>query len=264
MKFLLAQGYQRVEQEQSSEKSSRTSLEGFDTSGSPIASRRMIWYRWLPWVLVAILTITNCYAWMATRSTHFPESIFSPATSAIKYKTVIFQAGIDSDTSPYQGKPSQEIDHEWEELHKYGVSRIPMSDAAQLANRTSPIPGDEGHYVVILEVFHQLHCLQHVRRRLFWNETEQGSPDEVEALSMKHLDHCIDSIRQSLMCSADVTPLPYVWWRKYDQLMPATAVAHTCRDFEAIRDWAKEHRAGKVDKHTQVYDPLGDQVVYDV
>ncbi|KAF9740465.1 hypothetical protein PMIN06_012999 [Paraphaeosphaeria minitans] len=264
MEFSFARGYRRVEQEESDGKSSQPSSEERNYLSSPIPSPWAICYRWLPWVLVAVLTITNWYAWMATRSTPFPDSIFSPAESAIQYKNVIFQAGIDSDTSPYQGKPSEELDHEWEELHKYGVSRIPMSDAAQLANRTSPIPGDEGHYVVILEVFHQLHCLQHLRRRLFWNETEQGSPDEVEGLAMKHLDHCVDSIRQSLMCSADVTPLPYVWWRKYNQLMPTTAVTHTCRDFEAIRDWAKEHRAGKVDEHTQVHDPLGDQVVYDI
>jgi len=34
-----------------------------------------------------------------------------------------------------------------------------MSDAAQLANRTAPIAGDLGDYVVVWEVFHQLHCL---------------------------------------------------------------------------------------------------------
>lgn len=91
-----------------------------------------------------------------------------------------------------------------------------------------------------------------------------GNPNDDHALALKHLDHCIDSIRQSLMCSADVTPLPYVWWRKYDQLMPASAVTHTCRDFDAIRDWAKERLAGKIDVHVQVHDPLGDAVVYDV
>jgi hypothetical protein len=29
----------------------------------------------------------------------------------------------------------------------------------QLPNRTAPIPGDEDHYIVGLDVFHQLHCL---------------------------------------------------------------------------------------------------------
>jgi hypothetical protein len=66
------------------------------------------------------------------------------------------------------------------------------------------------------------------------------------------------------MCSGDITPLPYVWWSKYNQLLPSSAVTHTCRDFDALVDWAKEHRAVKVDQTVQVYDPLGEQVVYDL
>jgi hypothetical protein len=40
-----------------------------------------------------------------------------------------------------------------------GISRIAMSDAARLSNKTVPIPDDPGQYVVSLDVFHQLHCL---------------------------------------------------------------------------------------------------------
>lgn len=34
-----------------------------------------------------------------------------------------------------------------------------MSQAARLVNKTVPIPGEPGQYVVQLNVFHQLHCL---------------------------------------------------------------------------------------------------------
>lgn len=40
-----------------------------------------------------------------------------------------------------------------------GVSRIPMSDAARLVNKTVPLAEYPGEYVVSLDVFHQLHCL---------------------------------------------------------------------------------------------------------
>lgn len=40
-----------------------------------------------------------------------------------------------------------------------GISKIPRSQAVLMANRTVAIPGDEGNYVVALNVFHQLHCL---------------------------------------------------------------------------------------------------------
>ncbi|KAF1953089.1 hypothetical protein CC80DRAFT_570938, partial [Byssothecium circinans] len=147
----------------------------------------------------------------------------------IKFKSLVSTAGIEGDVSLYQGRPTNESDKLWEELHKYGVTRIPMSEAAQLANRTTPIPGEPGQYVVILEVFQQLHCL---------NDTTT-SPDDIPELSMKHTDHCIDSIRQSLMCSSEITPLPYAWWPKYERVLPTAGVTHTCRDFEAIRDWEK-------------------------
>lgn len=40
-----------------------------------------------------------------------------------------------------------------------GVSHISRDAAAKLVNKTVPIPGMPGQYVVELSVFHQLHCL---------------------------------------------------------------------------------------------------------
>lgn len=39
--------------------------------------------------------------------------------------------------------------------------------AAQLANRTTRMPGDDNVYVIGLDVFHQLHCLNHLRKTLY-------------------------------------------------------------------------------------------------
>jgi hypothetical protein len=40
-----------------------------------------------------------------------------------------------------------------------GTSKIPMSEASKLLNKTVPIPEYPGYYAVKLDVFHQLHCL---------------------------------------------------------------------------------------------------------
>lgn len=50
-------------------------------------------------------------------------------------------------------------------------------------------------------------------------------------------DHCIDSIRQSLMCSADVATMAFSWLPS-KILEPNMEVTHTCRNFSKIRDWA--------------------------
>lgn len=44
-------------------------------------------------------------------------------------------------------------------LSLVGVSRITKEEASKLVNQTYRLPGDEDHYVVHLDVFHQLHCL---------------------------------------------------------------------------------------------------------
>lgn len=104
----------------------------------------------------------------------------APASSAIRYKNVLTSSGVQEDLSPYQGPPTEENNKLWDDLYncenqvlsdckllgapltfflQVRVSKIPMSDAAQLANKTAPIENDPGNYVVTIFVFHQLHCL---------------------------------------------------------------------------------------------------------
>lgn len=72
-----------------------------------------------------------------------------------------------------------------------------------------------------------------------------------------HIDHCIDQLRQSLMCTADVSPIPYQWYDSLDSYMPATGSVHTCRDFEAIHKWAKGRVITDWDLTIKLNNPLG-------
>lgn len=140
------------------------------------------------------------------------------------------------------------------------MSRISKSSATQLANRTVPIPGDPGQYVISLNVFHQLHCSNQIRRRIYLSPDEisvadsSTSPDSM--LELSHIEHCIDNLRQSLMCSADVTPLSWIWVPGNEeeeiQAKVYAEVAHTCRDFDAIVEWAREHHLEEFDRFVKV------------
>lgn len=47
-------------------------------------------------------------------------------------------------------------------------------------------------------------------------------------------------IRQSLMCSADMSPV--LWhWHEDGSLKQETVNKHVCRDFSMIKEWAREH-----------------------
>lgn len=48
-----------------------------------------------------------------------------------------------------------------------GINQINAAEAAQLPNFTTAIPNATDSFVVELDVFHQLHCLNALRKTLF-------------------------------------------------------------------------------------------------
>lgn len=73
-------------------------------------------------------------------------------------------------------------------------------------------PTEEGEGEIYdISVFHQLHCLNHVRTFLFTlkagmdNNNTRAVYDTMLAKQEAHVYHCFDYIRQALMCHADLT-----------------------------------------------------------
>ncbi|CEL09746.1 hypothetical protein ASPCAL12876 [Aspergillus calidoustus] len=165
--------------------------------------------------------------------------------------------GSDKERTPYMGPPTDAYDEAWEDLYNYGIIKIPQSDAGQLVNHTLPLASEPGQYVVELDVFHQPHCLHYLHKKAWGHDMglSTSDPDEVTKF-WQHLDHCSESLRQSLMCSSDVSTIHWVWSEEHHRWQADGRVVHTCRDFEAIREWAFERTAGVVDFETWVADPL--------
>jgi len=161
--------------------------------------------------------------------------LYSPAQSAVEYEIKSFTPGREHKTI-YQGA-SKEVDRAWGELYNHTLLKIPKSEAALLPNKTYPIKHEPGYYLAGLDVFHQLHCLNNIRRALhhdyYANDTD---------LDEEHVSHCVDTIRQSLMCSADISVNVWQWSDSYKAVVGYSTQAHTCRNFDKLRDWAREHR----------------------
>lgn len=66
---------------------------------------------------------------------------------------------------------------------------------------------------------------------------------------LEHLDHCVDTIRQGVMCSPDISTI--VW--QYDNSLQRQAVAldvvQSCRNFNAIKEWAAGRVLREFDYH---------------
>ncbi|GFF55726.1 hypothetical protein IFM58399_10144 [Aspergillus lentulus] len=222
------------------------------------------------WVLIATLATALIAILVVTRSgKHYwiPNKLYSPVQDLVRYETRVFDSGFGNHTTKYMGPPTEETEKHWENLYQAGISIIPIDKAAKLPIKTYPMPEKPGYYVIGLDVFHQLHCLNQLRLKVWGASTvhkhntnkgddEDGKKDKNGLQDIGHLDHCIDSIRQSLMCSSDISTIVWVWDPASHTARPHANVTHTCRNFEAIRQWSWEHRAQKWNQSIFVPDRL--------
>ncbi|KAJ5684072.1 uncharacterized protein N7477_000417 [Penicillium maclennaniae] len=147
----------------------------------------------------------------------------------------------------YTGYPTSAIDKHWKELYRVGNSRISKKEAALLPNKTIAANLGADDYLVVISVFHDLHCLDRLRKTLWyfyddeWNSTYNPftvkRPDTFDAKGLNgiiHLDHCINIIRQSLQCFSDVTPYVFQWSEEAQAVHAYANVVHTCRNFDKV------------------------------
>ncbi|CAG8975111.1 hypothetical protein HYALB_00008951 [Hymenoscyphus albidus] len=125
------------------------------------------------------------------------------------------------------------VDEYWESLdtsavvvaldHKY-------TDSHGLA-RSVPFVWDDEKGIYHIKALHQLHCLKLIRKNIL-EPGKYATPEEVKP----HILHCLNTLRQDIMCAAD------------DTLMPSENRSHAigdkqvlqCRNWDALISWARE------------------------
>ncbi|KAF2450356.1 hypothetical protein P171DRAFT_138733 [Karstenula rhodostoma CBS 690.94] len=168
-----------------------------------------------------------------TRSRGGHAEIYSPVQDHVRYKTVVFDASLGKETV-YMEDPSPRVDKAWEDLYDFGISWLTPTEASHLPNLTSRLSENPSHYVTGLDVFHQLHCLNLLRKRL--HPTYYVNDTHVP------FAHCLDQLRQSLMCASDTATMPWSWSKSRERMVVGARTVHTCRDFEGVREWARGRR----------------------
>ena len=109
-------------------------------------------------------------------------------------------------------------------------------------------PEQGGGYPVLFEFEHHLHCLNLVRKSLAWNyphyiaERHDSFHADADVIEL-HVNHCVDVIRQRLMCVPDTGVFGQVW---VDNLPEKVFVDfdtdHKCKNFWEIKDWVTKHQ----------------------
>jgi len=221
----------------------------------PRGFRRINWKK-IVFLLSLALNLISAWRVVFSRTARDRILTYSPALTAVENERVVFSSAFGIERSPFQGEPSEDIDQLWAGLYDFGITRISAEEARPMDNKTLPIPDEEGGYVVQLAVFHQLHCLNLVRKGIYGGVDMSNSDD---LMGIEHLDHCIDMLRQSIMCNSDITPTTFARTSLDSNMKVVAEVVHTCRSFSKIQKWAWSRRiTQEIDKKKIVTDdPLG-------
>lgn len=111
-------------------------------------------------------------------------------------------------------------------------------------NRVQITGGKGNDYVGVLGAYHHLHCLNNIRRLLSWDYygPKLAGEKHLEGFSREHSDHCIDTIRQALMCHAN-TGLYTSEWDEETKLPSRNLKSNsvtTCVRWDSLNDWARQ------------------------
>ena len=74
------------------------------------------------------------------------------------------------------------------------------------------------------------------------------------------VDHCIDMLRQNLICNADAGMIPNYWVEGRRIPMPDFYAVYRCRNFESLQQWFSAH---EVKENVAEFDtPAPDEMIW--
>ncbi|KAI0403897.1 hypothetical protein F4802DRAFT_275257 [Xylaria palmicola] len=203
-------------------------------------------HSWLPRLkqsaILAVLTIYTVISvptifFLVIR--HSPQP-YSPASHVLSYERHPLYFGEDV---RYSGLP-EEVDEAWDTLLE-PINIRTTRDELQQAH--SPMSDDivqvnDGGYVSVLSVYHELHCVDALRRNIFPDYYYPNVTTQEKETNIIHLTHCVDTIRRSLMCKADVAVYAAYWIGDHTAI-PSKELRSgsdtVCVDWEAVDSWAR-------------------------
>ena len=143
-------------------------------------------------------------------------------------------------------------------------------EAASVLGKTFQKPG--GWSLVGIDGFHQIHCvvsypptLGHVpamgtgkgesgektdhppRQNMMYKALypEYYPKTDPQHIYDVHMNHCVDYLRQAVMCNVDISPMRIEWTTKWNRLVDHFDIWHTCRNFDKIKGWMADRNGLK-------------------
>lgn len=108
------------------------------------------------------------------------------------------------------------------------------------AHLTESFEYGDKKYLAKFDHVHTVHCLNLIRK---WVHSDHYFPHgKPKTLGRIHVDHCIRSILDNLLCHVDYGMFTYQWVEGEPLPIADFKVDRQCRDYDALLDYAKKNR----------------------
>jgi hypothetical protein len=99
-----------------------------------------------------------------------------------------------------------------------------------------------GGYAAIASGTHALHCLHYIWQDHYSElipEVKQNQAD-IPEMYERHYEHCVDYMRQYIMCKFDTTLIPLNWVRNHQNPTPNGNTIHKCVNWNSLQGWLEK------------------------
>ncbi|KAI9658361.1 MAG: hypothetical protein M1821_002494 [Bathelium mastoideum] len=209
-------------------------------------------------LLYSLISFMAIVEWRTPPAQETPRGYYaahSPAQSAVRYKSYVFNAAPNL-TSPYVGESRPQLDKAWHELLQHTNMRVSKEDLERV-NRTSIPLGNGGGFYGEMAVFHELHCLKFLRQAFHMDYYGDRFGDIEKETMGEHTEHCIELLRQGVMCRGDPTLITFRWGHTVKLPQPDFTLQHECVDWEYLMEWATGHSINVFEDGMLVHPTLG-------
>ncbi|KAI0518401.1 hypothetical protein F5B22DRAFT_644705 [Xylaria bambusicola] len=165
---------------------------------------------------------------------------WSPAIDVLDYELVQIDRLGTYRHSTYAGPPSPEQDEAWDKLVRpsfFRASREEMERAGESTDDAVKIA--DGGYVTELGVYHELHCIRHLRFYLYRDHYYPNLTSSQQEYLYVHLDHCLESLRKVVMCHGNSALYSFKWHGDNEPRAAVKSNARSvCVKWDSIESWS--------------------------
>ncbi|PQE17838.1 tat pathway signal sequence protein [Rutstroemia sp. NJR-2017a WRK4] len=165
----------------------------------------------------------------------------APAEGATVREARTLSVKINQTSNIYNGAPSPALDEAWDSLFHHANIRVSKAEIDRVGRPSIELADGSGDFFGTLDVYHQLHCLY--IHQDYYTMKKTNVPNE------EHVDHCIEMLRQVIMCKADTALMTYEWLPDFPGPWPNFGIQHECVDWERLDKWSQ-------DRSIDVFDPI--------